>query len=275
MKIKILFTDLDGTIVKLAGDVTEETVKVAKKLISNGIELIIVTGRHPDLTRSIHYKLGLKTPVIGCNGGIIKDLNTNEILFKNVLSANIIKQAIEISKELGVNWVVYEKDNIFYKDNPPKSYSLPYKNSQFPENLRANFVKINTEEEMFERENVFLKILLLFDNRPDLVSEGFSLLQKIGGVEVVRSADTYVDVMAFGSSKGKAIEKYLSMIDVTREEIAAMGDAQNDVDMIEFARVGIAVGNAVKSVKEVAQYITRDVPKGLEDAVEHLIKLSK
>jgi Cof subfamily protein (haloacid dehalogenase superfamily) len=275
MSIKILFTDLDGTLVQHAGDVTQQTVEVAKKLIARGIDIVIVTGRHPDLTKSIHSRMGLKTPVIGCNGGVIKDISSNKNLFENRLPTSIIKQAIEISRELGVAWVVYEKDKIFYKEKLPKSYTLPYNNIQLPQNLRANFIKIDTFEEMYQEDNVFLKILLLFDDKLEVIDYGYKLLSKIPNIEILRSAHTYIDVMANGSSKGKAVKRYLNMVNIKKENIAAIGDAENDIDMVEFAGIGFAMGNAIQRLKDVAQYTTRNFPKGFEDAVEYLLDPNK
>lgn len=63
MNVKTLFTDLDGTLVKHSGDVTEDVIKSVKKLLDKKINVVLASGRHPDMMKSIHYKLGLKTPL--------------------------------------------------------------------------------------------------------------------------------------------------------------------------------------------------------------------
>lgn len=271
MVLRTLFSDLDGTLVEHAGDVTEDTIKSVRKLLNNKIDLVLASGRHADMMKSIHYKLGLKTPVIACNGGIIKDLNTNEVLYANPLSKDIVKRAIEIARELEVDWVVYEQNDILFEKMPPKSYRLPYLNSQLPKHLQANFIKVDSPEKMLEKDYVFLKALLLFDNKMEVIEKGRQLLGEIKGIDVVQSASTYLDLMVHGSSKGLAIQRYLELMDIDRKNTIAIGDAQNDIDMIDYANFGIAMGNAVEGVKKIADYVTTPHPEGFKDAVEYLL----
>ncbi|MDQ2087870.1 HAD family hydrolase [Herbivorax sp. ANBcel31] len=272
MNIKVLFSDLDGTLVKHSGDITEDAVKTVRKLLDNKIDVVLVSGRHTDMMRSIHHNIGLKTPVIGCNGGVIKDLNTNEVLYTNPLSKDIVKKTIYTARELGVDWAVYEKNNIMFEKMPPKSYRLPYINAQLPKHLQANFLKIDSLDDMFEKDYVFLKALLLFDNKMEAIDKGREMLSKLEGIDVVQSASTYLDVMVHGSSKGQAIKRYLELKNIDRDETAAIGDAQNDIDMIEYSGFGIAMGNAVDSIKKIADYTTTPHPYGFEDAVDYLLK---
>lgn len=270
MNIKTLFSDLDGTLVEHSGDVTGDIAKSVRKLLDKNIDLVLASGRHPDMMKSIHYRLGLKTPVIACNGGIIKNLNTNKVLYANPLPKEIVKRAIEIATELGVDWVVYEQNEILFEKMPPKSYKLPYLNTQLPKHLQANFTKINSVEKMLEKDYVFLKALLLFDNKMGVFEKGRQMLGEIMSIDVVQSAKTYLDLMVHGSSKGQAIHKYSQLMDIDRKNIIAIGDAQNDIDMIEYANFGIAMGNAVDSVKKIADFITTPQPEGFKDAVEYL-----
>jgi Cof subfamily protein (haloacid dehalogenase superfamily) len=271
LDIKILFSDLDGTLVSHAGDVKKDTIEACHALIKNHISLVLVTGRHPDMTRRIHHKIGLDTPVIGCNGGLIKDLTTNEILYINAFSKAHVEQTISIANRFHIDWVVYEKNHIFFDKMPPKSYQLPYINSRLPISLRANFVHVRSLDEMFTPDRVFIKTLLLCDRNPEAMEACMNELEGLSDTEVLRSANTYLDVMAKGSSKGKAISRYLDMIKLDREHIAAIGDAPNDLDMISYAQLGIAMGNAMPIVKEAAQFITSPHPTGFADAVKFLL----
>ena len=237
MNVKTLFTDLDGTLVKHSGDVTEDVIKSVKKLLDKKINVVLASGRHPDMMKSIHYKLGLKTPVIACNGGIIKDLHTKEVLYANPLSEDIIKRAIEIARELEVDWVVYEKNDILFEKMPPKSYKLPHIN-QLPKHLQANYLKINSLEEVFKESYLFLKIFLLFDNKVEAMERGRQMLNEIEGIDVVQSAKTYLDVMVHGSSKGQAMKRYVELMGIDIKNTIAIGDA-NDMDMTNMQVLGL------------------------------------
>ncbi len=271
MSIKILFSDLDGTLVEHGGDITIDTLDAVQKLKESHIDLILVSGRHPDMMKSIHHHLNLKTPVIGCNGGIIKDLLANDIMYSKELSYKIIEETISIARELSVDWVVYEKNQIFYEKMPPPSYKLPYINHQLPVHLRSNFVHVKALEQMFQKEYVFLKTLLLFDEKMEMFEKGKQILKGLENVELLRSATSYLDVMPKGISKGSAVKMYLEKLNIDRTEVAAIGDAENDLDMLEFSGLGIAMGNGVESVKRVAKYITSESPNGFCDGVEYLI----
>ena len=274
MNIKLLFSDLDGTLVEHGSDITDSTLEGINKLREHGVDIILVTGRHADMTRSIYSKIGAKTPVIGCNGGIIKDLNTNEILYVNPIKKEIIKKSIDIARKLGIDWVVYEQNHMFFENPPPQSYKMPYDNLILPDHLKANFVHVHSLDEVFKEDYVFLKILLLFDNNMNGMAEGIEMLKDLKDVVILRSANMYLDVMPMGSTKGTAVKRYLDLVQVSRENIASIGDAQNDLDMIEFAHLGIAMGNAVDALKEVAQHITSNQPEGFLDAVDYIINLS-
>lgn len=89
---------------------------------------------------------------------------------------------------------------------------------------------------------------------------------------MVQSAKTYLDVMVHGSSKGQAMKRYVELTGIDIKNTIAIGDAQNDIDMIEYAGFGIAMGNAVDSVKKAADYVTTPHPEGFKDMVEYLIK---
>lgn len=271
MDIKVLFSDLDGTLVEHAGDITKPSIDAVTKLIGHGTDLVLVSGRHPDLMKSIHHKLELETPVIGCNGGIIKNLKTNEVSFINEMTSEKVRNVIEVARKNNIDWVVYEKSNLFFEKMPPKSYQLPYRNSSLPENLRANFVHLGNYEDMFIEERMFIKVLLLFDRNLGAMDTTRECIEKFDGIEIVRSAKSYLDVMSVGTSKGNAIKRYLELNNIERHRTAAIGDAQNDLDMIEFAELGIAMGNAIDSVKDAAQYITTEFPVGFSDAVEYIL----
>ncbi len=275
MDIKILFSDLDGTLVAHAGEVNQETIDAVKKLRDNGIDLVLISGRHTDMMKSIHYNLGLKTPAIGCNGGFIKDLNSKKVLYINELPEKTVKESIDIARQLDIDWVVYEQNNIFFEKNPPESYQIPYTNLELPEHLRANFVKVNSLDEIFNKGYKFVKTLMLFDRRPELVEKGKNLLGKLENIDILVSTYTYLDVMVKGTSKGTAIKKYIEDLNIKKENIASIGDAGNDIDMIEYAGFGIAMGNAMEKVKKVANYQTSEYPCGFKDAVEYFISQNK
>jgi Cof subfamily protein (haloacid dehalogenase superfamily) len=275
MKIELLFSDLDGTLVEHASDITNETLNSVKKLRDNGVDTLLVTGRHPDMTKSIYSQINNNRPVIGCNGGIIKNIETNEVLYANQLSEDKIRKAIEIAKKFGIDWIIYEQNNILYDKMPPKSYKMPYRNMELPENLRANFIKLENEEDAFQDNYAYLKILLLFDKNMDAIADAAKLLNEMEDVVILRSATAYLDVMPAGSTKGTALKRYIELKGYKREEIAAIGDAENDLDMIDFAGFGIAMGNSVKQVRDIADHITTSQPHGFSDAANLIIEKNK
>lgn len=107
--------------------------------------------------------------------------------------------------------MVYEKNDILFEKMPPKSYKLPYINPHLPKHLQANYLKINSLEEVFKDDCFFLKIFLLFDNKVEAMERGRQMLSEIEGIDVVQSAKTYLDVMVHGSSKGQAMKRYVEL----------------------------------------------------------------
>lgn len=270
MNIQVLFSDLDGTLVSHGGEITIANIEAARCLQRNGIQLVLVSGRHTDMMKRIHADLGLTTPVIGCNGAFIKNLQTQETLYIRSLSQDRVLRTIQIAQELNVDWVVYEQNKIFYHNVPQASYPLPFNNHLYPKHLRAPFTQTNDLDFLWQPNHVFVKVLLITDRQKDGMQKCKDALSSMTGVDMVSSAPTFLDIMTSGSNKALGIEHYCSHYRIDPSQIAAIGDAANDLSMIQFAKLGIAMGNANDSVQKAANYITSEFPTGFKDAVTYL-----
>lgn len=272
MKYKLLVTDMDGTFLNSKKEITQETQIAVDRLIENGIELIFASGRHPALLKEYPKRLGIDTPVIGCNGGIIKNFKTGEILYMSEMNIDSVIKIIEIANRYNVDFWIYEKDNIYYN----REIDRVRKHLEFNKTASKDDIipmkKFTGISDLTESPRKVLKVLFILIGHEDAKEKLFSEFAKIPDIEFCQSDSVLIDVMNKGISKGSAVKLYAEKKGIRSEEIIAIGDNDNDTSMIEYAGLGIAMGNAEEDTKKASQYVTKDCDSnGFGEAVDKIL----
>ncbi|MEQ8198981.1 MAG: HAD-IIB family hydrolase, partial [Clostridiaceae bacterium] len=99
---------------------------------------------------------------------------------------------------------------------------------------------------------------IMFPQGPEMIEKIKKELIEMGGLEVVSSGPDNIEIMAEGTSKGSGVKAFSEILGVDKKEIICIGDHENDISMVTYAGLGIAMGNAVDSLKKVADYVTDD-----------------
>ena len=110
--IKMIATDIDGTILNWNGEFSPKVIKCIQNLTENGIKVVLVTGRMHSSTTPIAKKLGLDTPVVSYQGGLVKDMNNNT-LYQKDLPVNLAKEIIKWAKENNIHINLYIDDKLY------------------------------------------------------------------------------------------------------------------------------------------------------------------
>lgn len=273
MKYKLFVTDMDGTLLNSNKEITKENKVAVNRLIENGIEVVLASGRHPALLKGYPKKLGIDTPVIGCNGGMIKDLMSEEILYMSEMNMESVIKAIEIANKFNVDFWIYEKENIFYNRENDRVRKHLENNKNASQDEFVPIKKFNSISDLPENAAKITKVLFILIGREDIKEKLFYELEKISDIELCQSDRVLIDVMNKGITKGRAVKLYAEKKGIKKEEIIAIGDNHNDISMIEYAGLGIAMGNAEEDVKKVSKYVTEDCDSnGLAEAVDKILK---
>lgn len=245
MQYKAIFTDIDGTLLNSEHKITVKTEQAIKKVIQLGIPFIPVSARPPKAITPYTFQLQTNQAIICYSGALILDQNLNELYSvliepQDLAKLNVILSDypfLSINHYSGLNWFVNDENNFWAKqerDITGVNYQL------CPLNL-TQVHKILVMGEATEIQHLETK---LKENLPHL--------------SIHRSKNEYLEIMNQAATKAQAIRFMEKQLNVQAEEVIAFGDNFNDLDMLEYAGLSVAMGNAPKEIKSVAKEVTAD-----------------
>lgn len=271
-KYKMLVLDMDYTLLNKDKIVSERNKIALSEARKQGVIIVVATGRLYTSAKYYSKLLGMETPIIASNGAIIRERHTNKTLFESLLPDKAILKMIELCKSKDMYCHLYTKDTIFTEKIINISYRYTQWNNSLKEEDRIKIKIVDSLDDLviIEKGNI-LKAVVIDENR-DNIKYVRDSIYSTGLVEVTQSLRDNVEVMNVGVSKGNAVKFLAKKYDVDRENIIAIGDNENDISMIQYAGLGIAMGNASDSVKNKADYVTADYQNdGVGVAVEKFI----
>lgn len=250
---KLIATDLDGTLVTDDKNLTDKTVENVKKALKKNVKIMITSARAFYRLERYIDELDLRKEnqyTICFNGAIIVENITGKVLYSKNLDKEEVSELIGLGKQLNVPIMLYSKNANLVEEMP--EVIQKNKNSKGMNIKIENFNKIDFDEE----ENYIYKIV--FMDKPERIIEIRKNLSKeiIDKYEVTSSVPQYIEFVKNGIKKSKAIKFIMDKCKIKREEVMAIGDGENDVEMLRFAGLGVAMENAGNYVKENADYIT-------------------
>lgn len=273
MKYKMVCIDMDGTLLGKGRKISNESKKVIKEIHDKGVEIVVTTGRIYNNAAYYSHLLGVESPVIAANGAIVREKNTNKVIYENPIKTEECIRLIELLYKMNVFFHFYTLDGIYCGNELTKFATKLYMTKQVGyDNLKIKYHVIKDLEkwkEFFRKTNVQITKCIAFSIKPNKIIELKKELDKLNGIVYFGSGLRSVEINNKGVSKGKAVKALADYYGFKREEIVCIGDNENDISMIEYAGFGVAMGNAIDKVKKLADYIT-DTNK--EDGVAKAIK---
>jgi len=256
IKYKWCVCDMDGTLLNSEGLISKENEVALKKLMKLGLEVIIATGRVDLMVTPFIKQLGLKGPVISCNGGLIRNIGTREIIYSKIMDKIIVKKIVNYCVEFNIKYIIYTDDIVYYDENNPLGKKYENLNKSLPKNAQLPMKYIDNKIVENINDIDALKILIVCKKHEEVVllEEFFS---KYDDLTVVSSSTCLLDIMASNISKGNALEIISRKLKVDLSEVIVFGDNYNDMEMLRCAGMPIAMENAVEDVKLEAKYITK------------------
>lgn len=247
----LIVSDFDGTLVNSDGSISEKNKKAITEYVEAGGAFAISTGRLPAGILSRAKELGLKGKVCCCQGAIILDIESKEVLLEGKLSLESTLAACKKMEELGLHIHAYDLWDFYVNmdDEALRLYKLLVKTTPT--------LVLDKPLSQFLEENNLPMYKLVAMVEPQYNSRVLQELSKenFDGCEVTKSADYLVEVVNSKYSKGTAVEFLANYYGVSLDKVIAVGDQLNDVSMIEKAGLGIAVKNAEAALKEKADYV--------------------
>ena len=267
--IKMIGLDLDGTLLNGRKEVTDHTRKILEQAIAQGIIVLVATGRPltgiPGQVRAIQgMQYALTT-----NGARIYDLLQDRTILEHPLSGEKAKKVLKIAGKYDTLQEAYFDREVYAQEDQLKRISQYHKNPHMWEYVRATRTAVPSLTEWYEMSGRDAdKLQLMFADMQEL-AHARKELGKIPGLVLTGSLGNNIEVNAEGIDKGIGILELGRRLGISREEIMACGDGDNDLEMLKAVGVGVAMGNADADVKAAADYVTdTNEEEGVAKAVE-------
>ncbi|MFQ5872438.1 MAG: Cof-type HAD-IIB family hydrolase [Dehalococcoidia bacterium] len=268
MGYKLIAFDLDGTLYDRHAGLTlsPRTREAVGRVRELGAEVTIATGRMFSSTLRFCTELGLTIPIICYQGALIGDPVTKEVMWEKPVPLDMTRRVIGLVEDIGIAPYVFIRDDFYVRERTDRVRQ--YENAlditarevgnlaKFLREGPTKLVVVGEEAEMSEVEH--------------RVKETFG-----SSLSVVRTYDHLCEIGHPEASKGQALSYLASTLGVSREETVAVGDSPNDVDMIRWAGLGVAMASASPEVVEAADLMAKPVSEdGVADLLDDLISRS-
>ena len=248
---KVLVLDLDGTLTNSQKEITDKTLEAVFRMQEHGHKVVIATGRPTPGALPIAKKLKLEKFggfIASFNGGQITDCGSGEVIYQQTLPKDIVPELFKLAEELNIGFISYDKTGIIAADRPDKYIDLEARINHLPVSYKKNIAEYI----------VFPLNKCLGTAEPEVAPEKEqAFIEKFGDrINVSRSEPFFIEITPKGIDKAASLEHLCEIIGSSRENMIACGDGFNDISMIKYAGVGVAMANAQEEVKAAADYIT-------------------
>lgn len=255
--MKVIFFDVDGTILSHAtNSIPSSTIQALDLLKDQGILRVLCTGRHMKELKQLELSYMDFDAYILLNGQLILD-HKQDLIYGNPVSDLTPFQTVFDEKKIPIQ--ILEKEDFY----------INFVNENVIRAQNAIHTPVPDIQECLN-EPIYQGILFIDSSQ----EEDMKLLFK--DYELTRWNPFAVDVISKNMNKGKAIDKFLEIFSIPKEDSMAFGDGENDIDMLKHVQIGVAMGNACDALKEIADYITTDIDDhGIYNALKQLMKECK
>jgi Cof subfamily protein (haloacid dehalogenase superfamily) len=228
-----------------------------------GIVIVIATGQTLSVLRMVCAGLPLSAPQIIENGAVIADMGSGTILHEKLLPTEYILPTLEILRESGLYRAYHTHERVYVDKDTPRARKW-YRSPLLPP------VEVEDVASLYPRPCIKVAGI---GEASSLREKRFALASHFGGkLYVTQSSYDILEFLHPAVSKGNALRTIAEDLAIAPEEIMAFGDNHNDIGMLQFAGLGVAMGNAHVEVKEAADYVTlSNAEDGVAVAIETLI----
>lgn len=266
---KLIAVDIDGTLINSDYKITERTKKALIQAQKGGHKLVISSGRSPSGIEGYAYELEMdkyESYISAQNGTIVVDMKTKERVIEHFLEIDLVREILSYSEDIGIDYMIFRGKQVY--SNKMETYKL------------AEVIEKNQDSEVVLDEDLAKNIafrphnILLAQDENTISKPAKKLSERFGDQTSQMYSETYYyEIMPKDVSKGYALLEIAEYLGIDKENIIAFGDQGNDMSMIQMAGVGVAMGNAIDSLKDAADYITlTNNEDGIADYLEkHLL----
>jgi len=266
--IRVIATDIDGTLLDGNSSLTERTIKAINALGEKGIGFTICTGREYGICGLMFSVLKPKLPVVCSDGGEVVDPLDGRAIFHNPLPKEESAPFIRLCTELGLDFGLTSYDGAYF--SPGSKIKTVYEfYSDRAKEAGAGFLPMYTIGDAEELMSLEHNKVILRRDHPNFPKALEYLEKHCPGSEYTYSGQMLADVVRRGSSKGEGLRIAAEAVGLQPSQFCVFGDSMNDVPMFQFAGLSFAMDNASDEVKAAADGIA---PSNAQDGVAQVIE---
>ena len=254
--VKLIAIDMDGTLLNNKKETEPEQKKALKDAIEKGIHVVLCTGRPLFGTLPLYRELDLGEAneyIIVNNGCSTHETKGYSLIDYKELEPVEIQELFELGKNHNMDFTVFNEDKFFFisrNGETPNEHTL--RDSTL---VYTPITEISLEEAASRKYTIFKSMYIgnseILDNFEKLLTEDVRKKYNF-----TRSQENILEAMPSEADKGKAVRRLAEKLEIRKSEIMAIGDGNNDVEMLEYAGISVAMGNATEAAKKASKYET-------------------
>lgn len=267
MPYRLLALDLDGTLLDRRMEITPAVKAAVAAAQAQGVIVTIATGRTFRATMPYVETLGLHGPVICYQGGAVFDSTTGAMTQPVTLPGPLAAEGAQLLLDLGMFCLVYANEKLYIADDtrPELDFYLTFHPEGVDCIVAPNLVEVTTTLQPLKVQTIATTEAI--EQVVPQLTAAFA-----GRMDVLRAHDHFLELTPLGISKGKSLETLARALGIPREQVVAIGDHFNDVEMIQWAGLGLAMANGAPEVQASADAVVPSVGEdGVAWAIRHYV----
>lgn len=272
--IHMAVLDLDGTLLAGPRELSRRNIEVVRRVRDTGVEVVLASARLPRNMAPYHEELGLSSPVIACNGALLWDLADGVPLARMPLDLGLAQEVVDLSRELGAIPNVHS-DNDWLTDRVDERILAAIQRVGVlpPQEVGTQAVdRVLASGGPADKLSVDLR-----DLGPRTASVRDTIRSALARrASLTESVEGLIDIVSLEASKAAMARRVARSLDVAPDQVLAIGDHDNDIPLVEWAGLGVAMGNATPALKAVADAVTSsNLRDGVAEALERWVLTSQ
>src|SRR6266700_2429153 len=263
---RLLAIDLDGTLLSPEKLITPRTYNLLCQIEQKGVAIVIATGEAVQVLRAVCEKLPLTAPQIIENGAVVVNIQNGAVLHEKLIPRELILPTLEILQTFGMHRAYHTHERVYVDADTPRAkwwYRPPV----------PSVVEVEDVASLYPQ--TCIKVAGI--SAAETLREKRRELERIfaGKLYVTQSSFDIVEFLHPEVSKSNALKIIAADLGIAPEEVVAIGDNHNDIGMLRFAGLGVAMGNAHAEVKAAADYVTlSNAEEGVAAVIEEVVLTS-
>lgn len=262
--IKLIAVDLDGTLLNSKHQLSEGNKKAIRAALAKGVQVVIATGKTRISFAAMLEELEIKSPGVYAQGLMIYN-GDGSLRHQVTLDAAITRRVITFAEDRGFGVIAYSGDRLLTR----RADEVAEKIAEYGEPAAESVGSLQNV-----LGNTTINKLIIYGQESKIPALRWQLSKQLDGQVFLTRAqvDGILEVLPAGSSKGKGVMRVMKEMNIPPENVMAIGDGENDIEMLQAAGTAVAMGNAVQKLKDVAnQVVGSNDEDGVAQAIEMFV----